>query len=73
MNWARHFGHIYPVRRFPAAPSYRQKMVVEDAYRYVSRNRWWFAGGTIFGLALVTVLVLLLTGQLDGAPQRFRR
>lgn len=71
MNLARHFGHSYPVPDFGA--SLKQNMMLQDARRYVSDNRWWFAGGTILGLALITIFVLLLTGQLNGVPERFRR
>lgn len=37
-----------------------RKIMIRDAKRYVSRNRWWFAGGGSAGLLAIAGLVALL-------------
>lgn len=58
--FAKAFGSTCPAPDFQGAIAMERKLMLRDARRYVSRNRWWFAGGGTAGLALIGALIALL-------------
>jgi tetratricopeptide (TPR) repeat protein len=58
--FAKTFGVKCPAPDFKGAIQMERKIMIRDAKRYVSRNRWWFAGGGSAGLLAIAGIVAFL-------------
>jgi hypothetical protein len=58
--FATTFGVQCPAPDFKGAIQMERKIMIRDAKRYVSRNRWWFAGSGAAGLLGIAGIVAFL-------------